>query len=517
MPKLTIDGRPIHVPESTTILDAARSLAIDIPTLCFLKDSAPITSCMVCVVKVDGYKSLLPACGTEVREGMVVLSEDPVVLTARRTALELLLSDHVGDCMGPCQVACPAHMDIPRMIRHIAAGRHREAIEIVKEDIALPAVTGRICPAPCEKACRRGQVDQPVSVCLLKRYVADLDLDETTPYRPPVAPVRDKRVAIVGAGPAGLAAAYYLQRDGFPCTVFDDREEPGGMLRYGVSEQDLPRSVLDAEVEQIRRLGVVFRQVRVGRDLTLLQLLETFDAAFLGIGDAAAADLETLGLDSENGSLRVKQHTYQTHIPNVFAGGDVRRKRKLTVRSLADGKEAAVSMGQFLRGDPVTGPKRHFNSRMGRLEPSELADLSGSAGTGKRVEPQDPRQGLVEKQARSEAERCFHCDCRKPESCKLRIYAEAHGAKSAQYRGVRRPFVRRSEHPDLVFEPGKCITCGICVRVTEQQREELGLTFIGRGFDVQVAVPFNQSIEAGLTRTAHEVVAACPTGALAFK
>ncbi len=518
MPNLIIDGQPAHVPEGATILDAAQGLAVDIPTLCYLKDFAPSTSCMVCVVKVDGYKSLLPACGTEVQEGMVVLSEDPVVRAARRTALELLLSDHVGDCMGPCQTACPAHMDIPRMLRHIAAGRLDKAIEIVKEDIALPAVAGRICSAPCEKACRRGQVDEPLSICLLKRFVADRDLDETESYQPPVTPGRDKQVAIVGAGPAGLAAAYYLQRDGFACTVFDDREAPGGMLRYGVSEQDLPRSVLNAEVEQIRRLGVIFRQqVRVGRDLPLAQLLDTFDVVFLAIGDVTAKDLEALGLDPEHASLQVKQHTYQTDIPNLFAGGDVFRKRKTVIRSLADGKEAAVSMAQFLNGDPITGPKRPFNSRMGKLDPAELEELAGSANTSHRVEVQGSNGALTEEDACREAERCFHCDCRSDASCKLRIYAQDYRAKAAQFRGERRSFVSGDGHPDLVYESGKCITCGICIRITEQQQEKLGLTFIGRGFDVRVAVPFNQSIKAGLTSTAREVVMACPTGALAFR
>ena len=337
MPKLTIDEKPVSVPEGATILDAARVLGIDIPTLCYLKAFPPSTSCMICVVRVSGQDKLLPACGTEAQEGMAVKSDDPEVAEARRTALELLLSDHVGDCMGPCQVACPAGMDIPRMTRHLAAGQYDKAIEVVKAHIALPAVTGRICPAPCEKACRRAQVDEPVSICLLKRYAADLDLDGSVPYRPAVSPSRGKQVAVVGAGPAGLAAAYYLQQGGFSCTIFDDREAPGGMLRYGVPETDLPRSILDAEIRRIQELGVVFRQeVRVGRDVTLAKLQEDFDAVFLGIGDATAGDLASLGFDPEKQPLRVEQHTYRTGIPGLLARGDVRRRRRLAARSLGD-------------------------------------------------------------------------------------------------------------------------------------------------------------------------------------
>jgi ferredoxin len=519
MPNLTIDARSISVPEGSTILDAARALGVEIPTLCFLKEISPLTSCMVCVVKVEGRKNLLPACGAMVHEGMVVLNDDPEVAIARRTALELLLSDHAGDCMGPCQTACPAGMDIPQMIRLIAEGRDDRAIEVIKEAIALPAVAGHICPAPCEKACRRGQIDKPIAVCLLKRYAAELDLAETTPYQPPVSPGQNKTVAIVGAGPAGLAAAYYLQRGGISCTVFDDHEEPGGMLRYGVPEQDLPRTVLDAEIEQIRCLGVVFRhQVRIGRDVTLTRLLETFDAVFLAIGDATAKDLETLGFDPKHVPLAVNQNTCETDIPGVFAGGGARRKLRLAARSMGDGREAAMSIVRFLKGEPVTGSVRTFNSRMGRLEPAELAQMmSGPAGTADHVQPLDRDKGLTEEQARHEATGCLHCDCRKAASCRLRIYAEEYGAKVTRYQGKRRPFVRLDGHPALIYEPGKCISCGICVRITGQQREKLGLTFIGRGFDVKVAVPFNQSIKEGLTGTAHEIVNACPTGALAFK
>ncbi len=518
MINLTIDGKSISAPEDATILDAAQALGIHIPTLCYLKEMIPLTSCMICVVKVEGRGNLLPACATKVEEGMVVFNDHPEVRKARRTALELLLSDHVGDCMGPCQVACPAGMDIPQMIHYIEAGRYDKAIEVIKRDIALPTVTGHICPAPCEKSCRRGQVDEPIAIRLLKRFSAELDLSGTSPYRPAVSRDTGKKAAIVGSGPAGLAAAYHLQLAGISCTVFDSRDEPGGMLRYGVSEQDLPRSVLDAEIDQIRALGVVFKQkVHVGTDLKLEQLLKTFDAVFLGMGNVKANDLETLGFDPGHVPLVVDKDTYQTDIPGVFAGGDMRRRLKLTVRSLEEGKKAAMSIDRFLKGETVTGSKRSFNSRMGKLEPEELAQLTGPLGTVKRARIFEPDKGLTKEQAQEEASQCLHCDCRKADSCKLRIYAQEYEAKATHYRGKRRPYVRMNEHTDLIYEQGKCINCGICVGLTERQREKLGLTFIGRGFDVKVAVPFNESIKTGLTKTAHDVVKACPTGALAFK
>lgn len=515
---ITIDEKPVTVPEGATILDAAHALGVEIPTLCFLKELPPLTSCMVCVVKVAGRRNLLPSCATKAEEGMVVLSDHPEVTKARRTALELLLSDHVGDCMGPCQVACPAGMDIPEMLRFMSEGRHDKAIETIKRDIALPAVTGYICPAPCEKACRRGQVDEAVAIRLIKRCAAELDLAETSPYRPEILQESSKKVAIVGSGPAGLAAAYYLRREGIACTVFDDREKPGGMLRYGVPEKELPRPVLDAEIGQIQGLGVVFRQqVRVGRDISMEEVRKTFDAVFLGIGKTSSGDIEALGFDKGSETFTVDQNTFQTGIPGVFAGGDARREQKMAVRSLADGKKAAHSILRFLDNEPGIGAVRPFNTRMGRLDPRELELFSGSAGNTERTKSVNRSKSLDKEEASKEASFCLHCDCRKASSCKLRVFAQAYDAKASRYKGKSRPFVRHDDHPDLIYEPGKCISCGICVRITERRREELGLTFIGRGFDVKVAVPFDKSILKGLTGPVDEIVNACPTGALAFK
>ena len=149
MPTLRIDNREIEIADGSTILDAAAKLAIEIPTMCFLRTLKPSTSCMLCLVKVLGRDDLLPSCGTLAEQGMDVQTDTEEIRQARRMALELLLSDHVGDCLGPCQPACPAKMNIPLMLRQIAAAQYPQAIATIKRDIALPAVLGRICPAPC--------------------------------------------------------------------------------------------------------------------------------------------------------------------------------------------------------------------------------------------------------------------------------------------------------------------------------------------------------------------------------
>jgi NADPH-dependent glutamate synthase beta subunit-like oxidoreductase len=517
MPTLFIDNREVEVDKGATILDAADKLGIEIPTICFLKGYESSTSCMVCVVKVEGMATLVPACGTVVKEGMRVETNSEQVLQARKTALELLLSDHVGDCLGPCQVICPAGMNIPLMIRKIAAGEFHDAIATVKKDIALPAVLGRICPKPCERGCRRGAFDQPVSICLLKRYVADLDLQSAKPYSPPCKSKQDRQVAIVGAGPAGLAAAYYLRLAGYGCMIFDDHEQPGGMLRYAVPENELPRDILDKEISIIENLGVKFKaRTRIGAEISIEDLRKDYDAVFVAIGRLKPGDVESMGFEAGPNGIKFNSTTYQTNVPNVFAGGDAVHKRRLTVRAVADGKEAAVSISQYLSGNQVTGPVKEFNTRIGKLKNGEIEKfLIGADKTG-RISPSEKDGGYTEQEARTEAKRCLHCDCRKADTCKLRQYARDYDAKANRFKGERRLFVQQLQHPDIIYEPGKCIDCGLCIQIASQAKEKLGLTFIGRGFDVRVAVPFNRSMSQALKHSAQQCVNACPTGALAF-
>jgi len=518
MPKLTIDNHQVNVDNGATILDAAEKLGIEIPTMCFLKGYKPSTSCMLCIVKVNGSDRLLPACGTIAQDGMNVETDSDQIRQIRKAALELLLSDHAGDCIGPCQAACPAHMNIPLMIRQISAGKLRDAIVTVKKDIALPAVLGRICPKPCEQTCRRAQFDKAVSICLLKRYVADVDLQSENPYFPTCKKSRNKKVAIVGAGPAGLAAAYYLLRDGYGCIIFDDHESPGGMLRYAVSQDKLPTKVLDEEIDLIKKLGMAFEgQTQVGAELSMEKLREDFDAVLVAIGQPKPGDAESMGLETAPNGIAINARTYETNLPGVFAAGAAVRKSRLAVRAVADGKEAAVAIGQFLSAQPVTGTPHIFNARIGKLKEGEIERFVADASKAPRLTPSPEGAGFTDEQAHDEAARCMHCDCRKPQSCKLRQYARQYGAKSGRYKGDRRSFVQHLQHPGLIYEPGKCINCGLCIQIASQAGESLGLTFVGRGFDVRVAVPFDRSIADGLKKAAKKCVEACPTGALVFK
>lgn len=518
MPTLTIDNREVKVPDGATILDAARKLGIDIPTLCFLDGYSPWASCFVCVVEVVGQENLVPSCATRAEAGMDIRTGTPEVLAARRTALELLLSDHVGDCVGPCQSVCPAHMNIPQMIRQIAAGDQAAAVATIKKDIALPAVLGRICPAPCENHCRRRDKDNPVAIRLLKRCVADADLAADEPYLPPCRPANGKKVAVIGAGPTGLAAAYYLLIAGTACTLFDEHDRPGGMLRYGVAPDRLPRDVLDAEIAAIGRLRAEFRTgAKIADEALLANLRKDFDAVVLAVGRIQRNEAERLGLTGSANGVRIDPRTYETSVPGVFAGGGAVRPGRLAVRAAADGKGIAESVDQYLSGLPVTGPARIFSTHVGALQEGEIELFCAGASESDRIRPAFSDGGFSAEEARDESLRCLHCDCRKADNCKLRDYSAACDARVARYKSNRRRFEQHAEGGDVIYEPGKCIACGLCVQITERAAEPLGLTFIGRGFDVRVGVPFGESIAEGLRKTAAQCAAACPTGALALK
>ena len=164
-------------------------------------------------------------------------------------------------------------------------GEYTEAVRLIKEKIPLPSSIGRVCPHPCEKQCRRQFVDEPVSIAFLKSFASDMDMASAMPYVPSVEPDTGKTVAVVGGGPAGLTAAYFLRRQGHSVTVLDAMPKMGGMLRYGIPEYRLPKSLLDKEIQQIADLGVEMRNnVNIGRDTTVEALRAEYDAVILAAG-----------------------------------------------------------------------------------------------------------------------------------------------------------------------------------------------------------------------------------------
>jgi formate dehydrogenase major subunit len=297
--KLNINGKEITAEAGKTVLEAALENGIEIPHLCFDERLEVYAGCGLCIVEIEGQPKIARACATPVSNGLVVRSDTGKVIEARNNALNLLVSQHIGDCKPPCTLNCPANTDVQGYVGLVANKQYIESLKLIKEKLPLPACIGRVCPHPCEKACRRQHVEEPISIACIKTFAADYDLNTGAPYIPELKPATGKKVAVVGAGPAGLSAAYYLLVDGHEVDIFEAMPKPGGMLRYGIPEYRLPKNVVDAEVAIIEEMGANINYVvKVGEDISLEYLQDKYDAVFLGIGAWKSSPMRCEGENS---------------------------------------------------------------------------------------------------------------------------------------------------------------------------------------------------------------------------
>jgi formate dehydrogenase major subunit len=258
------------------------------------------------VVEVEGEAHPPISCSRAAEAGMVVRTQTEEMRRLRRTNLELIFSDHNAYCLPPCQNKCPSHIDIPGFLKANAEGEWRESTRIFKRTIPFPSILGRVCPAPCEEHCRRDEVDEAIAIRDTHRYAGDqviaamLDEDVDPPVPFEVKPATGRRVAVIGSGPAGMSAAYYLLIAGHEVTVFERDPAAGGMNRYGIPQYRLPKvEVLEAEYESVWRLGgrLVTNQ-GLGRDFTLDDLQnQGYDAVVVAIG---CYDTNKLGIPGED-------------------------------------------------------------------------------------------------------------------------------------------------------------------------------------------------------------------------
>ena len=319
MINLTINGKQIQTLEGTTILEAARANGIDIPTLCYDKAVEIYGACGLCVVEAEGIPKLLRSCSAKCTEGMVVNTESDRVIRSRKVAMELLMSAHDGDCVAPCQLNCPAHTDCQGYVGLIANGEYDAALKLIKSKISLPASIGRVCPHPCEKACRRKNVEEPINIAALKAFAADMDLNSES-YVPECKPATGKKVAIIGGGPAGLTAAFYLTILGHEVTVYDMMEKMGGMLRYGIPQYRLPKEVLDQEIAVIEKTGVkMVNNVKLGVDFTIESLKAENDAVIVAVGAWKSSSMRTPGeeLDGVYGGIDFLRAVIKGNAPDI--------------------------------------------------------------------------------------------------------------------------------------------------------------------------------------------------------
>lgn len=213
----------------------------------------------------------------------------------------------------PCKVACPAHIAVEGYIKMVKEGRFRDALALIKKDNPFPAICGRVCNKRCEAACTRGKIDEAVAIDDIKKFVAELDLQSNTRYIPDIVIPSNmgrwkEKIAIIGAGPAGLSCAYYLATKGYYPVVFEKNEKPGGMLTYGIPSYKLEKDVIDAEIEILKELGVNIKcGVEVGKDVTIVSLREEgFKAFYIAIGCQGGKLPGIPGEDAKGTSVAVK-------------------------------------------------------------------------------------------------------------------------------------------------------------------------------------------------------------------
>ena len=267
----------------------------------------------------------------------------------------------------PCRMACPANLNVQGYVQMVKEGKYREAVEIIMRDLPLPGVLGRVCPHPCEKSCRRLELDEPISIRELKRVAADHTKLQEIPV--PEVAAQKERVAVVGSGPAGLAAAYHLALHGYKATVYEAMPEPGGMMRYGIPAHRLPRAVLDNEIENLKRYGIEIQtNTAVGKDITLEELQKHgAKAIFLGPGAWKGLKLRLAGEETEG----VRDVT--SFLTDVELGNIKKLQGKAVIigggHSALDGARTALRLG----ADEVNIIYRRSRAEM-LAEPEEIEE-----------------------------------------------------------------------------------------------------------------------------------------------
>ena len=363
--QILIKGRPVEAREGETILQAATNAGIKIPAMCADPRIKPTGDCGLCTILVAGQDGPVKACMTAVAEGQKIGTETEELNAQRKQTLNRYLSDHNAYCQPPCTAACPAGIDIAGYIDLILQKDYVGSTALIKQMLPLPGVLGRVCPRPCEDPCRRVQIDgQPVAICALKRFAADQAAAAGLPTQPEPKPSSGKNVAVVGAGPAGLSAAYYLALEGHKVTLLEAAAKAGGMLRFGIPPYRLPNSVLDQEINDILSLGVELKtNSTMGRDFQIDTLKDQgYDAVFLSIGAMAAKPARIPGEDAEGVKSAIQ-----------FLA-DVNWNKRVSV-----GKRVIVIGGGFTAADAVRTARRVGASEVTMMYRRTRKEMSAAA------------------------------------------------------------------------------------------------------------------------------------------
>jgi len=317
-----------------------------------------------------------------------------------------------------CKYACPVMLDVPRFIRFIREGKYAEAVAVISEKVPFSAICSLICEHPCEIACRRGDLDQPVAIRALERFAVEHS-GKTKPAAGSKAAASGKKVAIVGSGPTGLIAAYYLaKKGGHAVTVFENSNLAGGMMRALIPEYILPRNILDAEIEALSKLGV---KIKTKSKIESVDKLckDGYDAVFLATGSTSKIP-EQLGVEvNEGNAIQVDTENLMTNKKGIFAGGDAVTRKVSFIESVAAGRQAATSIDLYLGGNgdisEVLAPTTEGVPKIGRIDnfaQRKRQEMPTAKPTQRIGNFDQVELGFSDELGNEEAKRCMGCDLR---------------------------------------------------------------------------------------------------------
>jgi formate dehydrogenase major subunit len=623
------------------------------------------------VVKDKKTGKFLPSCSAIPSQGQEIEVTTDEVLEMRRTALNLLLSEHNGDCEAPCTLACPAHAAVEEYVRAAGNGDFEKALKIIKERIPMPITVGRVCPRFCEKQCRRNIDGEAVAINEFKRLAADRCYET---YMEELPELSGKKVAIIGAGPAGLSAAYYLRLNGVQSTVYEQMPAAGGMTRYGIPEYRLPKNLLDKEVAHFVKMGIEFSfGKKLGENIQLDELKSAYDAVIIAIGCWQASGMRCEGeelalpgidylrnviengctapnpgkvlvvgggntamdclrtsvrlgskevyciyrrteaempaekieiheakeegvnfqfltapvkLEKRNGKLVLTCQKMTLGEPDasgrrkpvpeagsdfeieadtviaaigqktcapaginvdrygclavgedgvtagngIYGAGDCVSGAATVVEALATGRRAALAVIRDLFGTPIKedNPINVTRGKWQSMTKNDIVVLRNDLADYPREKlsfiPLEERKTTFKEvcatmsaeQLASEVKRCIECSCSDKEECKLRKFAGEAGCKTDAYSGMRQASSYDVRHPEIIQDRGKCIKCGVCVKICKEVVNKSLLSLQKRGFASCIGTAFDQGLPESC-RDCGECIKACPTGALDWR
>ncbi len=418
---MKINNIPLKSEKKITVLEAAKLLGINIPSLCFIKNLPPNLSCMVCIVKDKKNGDFFPSCSKQIYQGMDIDSESDEVMQLRKAAIELLLSEHVGDCSGPCESSCPFDLDISNVFDAIKNDHKQTAIALLRRDLGLPFLVNDYCSGTCEKACRRGRADKAVEI---KKIIHHFLLNKPTDDKEKND--KELKILITVPGIKALALASFLEINGFSVAMPD-------------FEEDKIRN----DVELLKRTDMIFF-----KKFPNVQEIHAEYCALVTDADSTINHKKTFIMQEDNLS-GTKQSVLQ----------DIRRTKKLAQRIIQ----------HFYNADVYNYSDR-FVSKSGYLNKDEINSIMNARESVFCDEKSDTF---------NEIQKCLKCNCRGFDKCRLRQYAAEYGADRRTFKTADKQKYKivtdslagntLTSERSLSYEPGKCIRCGICFSLCKKE------------------------------------------------